>query len=114
MLPAPPAEDETRSNRLRQKRAEAKLTRLQLLARCNALYKENPEQFVGISLSTLKRLEGAENRPRYRTATTLAVALSQSADDLFPNGYDDPNRNPVGVTRITENHRKKRDCTPSV
>jgi transcriptional regulator with XRE-family HTH domain len=110
-FPSPHAEQGDFSNKLRQRRAEAKITRLQIVERCDALEKEDPKRFVKVSLSTLKRLEGAKNKPRFKTAVTLAAVLNLSADDVFPQGYDDPNRNPDGITRITENHRKNRAST---
>ena len=73
---------------------------------CAALADSDPNNFVPISLSALKKLEGGDSRPRVRTAMTLATALSSTVEALFPNGVDDTARNPRGLTHIPSDRRK--------
>jgi len=76
------------------------------MLRCANLAEDDPDSFVPLSLSALKKLEGNDSRPRVRTAMTLATALSSTVEALFPNGVDDTVRNPRGLTHIPTNRRK--------
>ncbi len=90
-------------NNLRQVREQVLLSRASLVLACKGLAEKDAVRFTALSISTIRSLEVGLTRPRLTTAATLAVALGVSAADLFPDGLDDPVRNPSGNTRITAN-----------
>lgn len=75
------------------------LTRAALKALCHRLADNSPGVFTTIGLSTLRDLEAGLTRPKLTTLSTLAAALQVGRDELFPNGHDDPIRNPKGRPR---------------
>ena len=92
-------------NDLRKVREDkALISRAQLVARSVSLAENEPTRYVRIGMTALRDLELGISRPRRNTAATLAAALETTPEELFPNGFDDPTRNPKGFTRISENH----------
>ena len=89
---APPHPNNLRLIREKQ----ALISRSQLVQRCANLFIKDETKYVKVGMTTLHDLEAGERRPRTSTAATLATALGTSAAELFPNGFDDPNRNPRG------------------
>lgn len=105
--PPRPRYEERHANKLREARHGAKLTRDQLLQRCQALYKMDQERYVTIGLTTLKEIEAGAVRPRLKRAVTLAAALEATVEYLFPLGWDDTARNPQGKTRLPADPEKR-------
>jgi transcriptional regulator with XRE-family HTH domain len=89
-------------NKLREFRETAGLTREGLKGLCDNLGQNDPLRYKSISLTTLRNLELGQNRPKIRTANTISKAIEQSVSVLFPLGLDDPLKNPLGNTSITE------------
>lgn len=78
------------------RQTQAMISRSQLVQKCMNLFNEDKTKYVKVGMTTLHDLEAGIRRPRLNTAATIARALSVPADELFPAGYDDPNRNPQG------------------
>lgn len=72
------------------------MSRSQLVQRCQKLVSEDETKYVNVGMTTLHDLEAGLRRPRPSTAATLAAALGVPVIELFPAGFDDPNRNPKG------------------
>jgi len=105
--PSRPRYEERYANRLREARYGAKLTRDQLLQRCQALFQEDHGRYVTLGLTTLKEIEAGAVRPRLKRAVTLAAALEVTVESLFPLGWDDTVRNPEGNTRLPDDPEKR-------
>lgn len=93
-------------NNLRSVREADGLTRAGLKSLCDALGSAEPARFKSISLTTIRDLELGQNKPKTRTANTLARALSKSVDQVFPLGIENPLKNPTGNTSITAGRNK--------
>ncbi len=93
-------------NKLRETREAAGLTREGLKGICDNLGQSDPLRYKSISLTTLRNLELSQNKPKIRTANTISKALEQPVATLFPLGLDDPLKNPLGNTSITEGRIK--------
>jgi len=89
----------TYPNKLRQARIAATLTQNEVIERIKTLAKNDPDQFITLSLSALKRLESGKRRPRFRTARTFCELYHESIEELFPEGLDVP-RNPSGKAKV--------------
>jgi len=96
----PPQGDVLHPNGLREARERAMLSRAQLIRLCAQLQTQDDIRYVRVSMTTLHSLEAGARRPRRSTAATLAAALGSPPEELFPDGFDDPVRNPDGNTRI--------------
>ena len=94
-------------NGLREARVAALLTRRQLAERCAILAAGSPDNFVPVTVRGLENLERGVNRPRIRTAATLAKALEVNHTHLFPGGVDAGIRNPTGRTMIPPDRPKR-------
>lgn len=90
-------------NFVRVRREEQHLTQAQLSALCADLAKQQPLRHVRIGVPGISLLEAGKRRPRSTTAFTLATALNTTPSELFPEGLDNPRRNPEGKTRINPN-----------
>ncbi len=88
-------------NRLREYRDAAYITRAQLSLKCSRLAEQDETRFVPVSLGAIRHLESGSTRPRRSTAATVSAALNVRAEEMFPNGFDDPVRNPHGHTRTS-------------
>ena len=109
MMPPSATEQQTEDflypNNLREAREDkALISRAQLVARCVSLAEQEPTRYVRLGVTALRDLEMGISRPRRSTAATLGAALDTAPEELFPGGFDDPTRNPHGLTRISENH----------
>ena len=88
-------------NNLRNLREIDGLTRAGLKSLCDALGAADPARYRSLSLTTLRDLELGQNKPKTRTANTLAKTLDKSIVELFPLGIENPLKNPLGNTTIT-------------
>lgn len=93
-------------NNLKETRMRTMITRAQLSLRCKELAEHEPTSFVPFSADSIKGLERGDRRPRRNTAFTLAKALGTTPEELFPVGFDDQPRNPLGKTHTAESPRR--------
>jgi transcriptional regulator with XRE-family HTH domain len=84
----------------------ARLIQTQVVKICGGLANDDPDKYHAIGLSTLKGLEAGRHKPRLVTAVTLATALNVAIEQLFPEGIDEPNRNPRGITHVSPDRPK--------
>lgn len=83
------------------RRKYGSLSQSQLSVRCAQLFQSQPDQFVTVSVSTIKALEAGRRQPLMATAVTIATVISTTVEELFPLGCANPNRNPSGRTHIS-------------
>ena len=86
------------NNLRRVREGRVMISRLQLMRQCQKLAEEEDTRFVNVGRTSLHDLEAGTRRPRLNTAATLAAALNTPVEELFPAGFDDPNRNTKGNT----------------
>ncbi len=76
------------SNRLRDHRDSAAISRARLAALCAQLADADPIRYTAVGESTINNLERGKSQPRASTAATLAKVLGCTVGDLFPGGID--------------------------
>ena len=83
-------------NTLKQARFDSMLTQWQLVGLCKQISDQEPLRYKPVSIASVRALEAGDRRPRRSLAATLGKALDVAPQALFPAGFDDVSRNPLG------------------